>query len=131
MYPQYSFETDIEGSFIVHGNTERLEQVMMNLINNAVKYSQTNKNIIIKAVKHQESIRVSVTDFGIGLSPDQVEHIFERFYRVEDKKHMASGLGMGLYISAEIIHTHHGKIGVDSELGKGATFYFDLPLISA
>jgi two-component system phosphate regulon sensor histidine kinase PhoR len=131
IYPQYTFDADVEGNFIVHGNAERLEQVMMNLINNAVKYSQTNKNIIIKAVPHQDNIRVSVTDFGIGLSPDQVEHIFERFYRVEDKKHMASGLGMGLYISAEIIHTHHGKIGVDSELGNGATFYFDLPLISA
>lgn len=100
----------------------------MNFINNAIKYSQINKKIIIKAEKYQNSVRVSVTDFGIGLSADHIERIFERFYRVEDKKHMTSGLGMGLYISAEIINNHRGDIGVNSELGKGATFYFDLPL---
>jgi two-component system CheB/CheR fusion protein len=70
-----------------------------------------------------------VTDFGIGLSEEQIDRIFERFYRVEDKKFMTSGLGMGLYISTEIINNHQSKIMVQSELGNGATFYFDLPLI--
>ena len=101
----------------------------MNLINNAVKYSPDNKNIIIKTLRQGDKVRVSVTDFGIGLSGEQIERIFERFYRVEDKKFMAGGLGMGLYISAEIINAHNGKIGVESTPGKGSTFYFDLPLI--
>jgi two-component system phosphate regulon sensor histidine kinase PhoR len=65
----------------------------------------------------------------MGLSAGQIEHIFERFYRVEDKKFMASGLGMGLYISADIINNHNGDIGVVSELGEGATFYFELSLL--
>ena len=102
----------------------------MNFINNSVKYSLDDKHIILKTTIKTDVVRVSVTDYGIGLSDEQIERIFERFYRVEDKKFMTSGLGMGLYISTEIINNHQGKIGVESELGKGATFYFELPLIT-
>jgi two-component system phosphate regulon sensor histidine kinase PhoR len=130
IYPANTFMKQDGHNFLIHGNAERLEQVLMNLLNNAVKYAQVNKNVIIKTTKHDNHIRVSVIDFGIGLSDDQMKRIFERFYRVEDKKYMTSGLGMGLYISAEIIRNHQGKIGVKSELGQGAEFYFDLPLIS-
>ncbi|TSD67470.1 PAS domain S-box protein [Inquilinus sp. KBS0705] len=129
MNPGYKFENLSNGTYTIHGNQERLEQVLMNLINNAVKYSHGNKNITISTTKHDDNVRVSVIDNGIGLSHDQKSKIFERFYRVEDKKNMTSGLGMGLYISHEIISNHHGKIGVDSEPGKGSTFYFELPLI--
>ncbi len=128
MYPEYKFDIQASPGLSITGNAERLEQVLMNFINNAVKYSQLNKQIIIKTKLQDNMVRVSVSDFGIGLSTEQIERIFERFYRVEDPKFMASGLGMGLYISAEIIKNHNGKIGVDSELGKGATFYFELPL---
>jgi two-component system CheB/CheR fusion protein len=128
MYPNYNFISKAEAGLLINGNDERLEQVIMNLINNAVKYSPGDNNVLIGAEKRDGMVRVSVTDNGIGLSPEQKERIFERFYRVEDKKYMSSGLGMGLYISQEIINHHHGKIGVDSELGKGASFYFELPL---
>jgi two-component system phosphate regulon sensor histidine kinase PhoR len=111
MYPNYNFKNDAETGLVINGNEERLEQVVMNLINNAVKYSPNDNNIVIGAVKRNGSVRVSVTDNGIGLSPEQKERIFERFYRVEDKKYMSSGLGMGLYISQEIVNHHHGKIG--------------------
>jgi len=131
IYPANVFENTNEKIFLVQGNSDRLEQVIMNLINNAVKYSKEHKNAVIKTFLHNNQVRVSVTDFGVGLSEGQKERIFERFYRVEDKKYMTSGLGVGLHISAEIIKNHKGKIGVDSELGKGATFYFDLPLASA
>jgi two-component system phosphate regulon sensor histidine kinase PhoR len=131
IYPGYNFECRVEADYVVNGNAERLEQVLMNLLNNAVKYSPVNKNIIIGADKINESVRVSVTDFGIGLSDGQIERIFERFYRVEDKKFMVSGLGMGLYISSEIINAHNGKINAQSEFGKGSTFYFELPLVNA
>jgi two-component system phosphate regulon sensor histidine kinase PhoR len=115
--------------YMVDGNSERLEQVLMNLINNAVKYSPQNKDVIIQTSANSDSVRVAVTDFGIGLSAGEQERIFERFYRVEDKKHRTSGLGMGLYISAEIIDYHNGEIGVESAAGKGSTFYFELPLL--
>ena len=129
MYPDYSIEVDhSSNNYPVKGNAERLEQVIMNLINNSVKYSKTIKKIIIKTFNHENWVRVSVTDFGIGLSDEQQHRIFDRFYRVEDKKYMTSGLGMGLYISAQIINTHNGRIGVESEFGKGSTFYFDLPM---
>jgi two-component system, OmpR family, phosphate regulon sensor histidine kinase PhoR len=131
IYPAYVFENQSHGSFLINGNTERLEQVVMNLINNAVKYSPESKRIIIETVQQKNFVRVSVIDFGIGLTNEQIERIFERFYRVEDKKYMTSGLGMGLYISTEIINAHHGKIGVSSEPGKGSNFYFDLPLVNA
>jgi two-component system phosphate regulon sensor histidine kinase PhoR len=129
IHPGNNFTIKDGHDYFINGNAERLEQVFMNLINNAVKYSPQNKNVIIEASLHNEHVRVSVTDFGIGLSSEQKERIFERFYRVEDKKHMTSGLGMGLYISAEIISYHNGEIGVESEAGKGSTFYFELPLV--
>jgi two-component system phosphate regulon sensor histidine kinase PhoR len=80
----------------------------MNLVNNAVKYSHINKTVLISTAKARRYVRISVTDKGIGLSADQKSKIFERFYRVEDKKNMTSGLGMGLYISNEIIQNHNG-----------------------
>ena len=129
IYPENVFIKHDGQNYLVNGNSERLEQVVMNLINNAVKYSAANKTIIIKTAPLNNMVRISVTDFGIGLSDDQKQKIFERFYRVEDKKFMTGGLGMGLYISAEIVRNHQGRIGVDGELGKGCTFYFDLPLL--
>jgi two-component system CheB/CheR fusion protein len=128
MYHSFIFEVDNEMEFVVKGNAERLEQVIMNLVSNAVKYSKEDKRVIIKTMKHDGWGRVAVTDFGIGLRKEQQKRIFDRFYRVEDKKYMTSGLGMGLYISSQIIHTHRGTLGVDSELGKGSTFYFDLEM---
>jgi two-component system CheB/CheR fusion protein len=130
IYSLYEFESQLQPGIHINGNSERLEQVLMNFINNAVKYSMTDKKIILKTSVKNNLVRVSVTDFGIGLSAEQIDRIFERFYRVEDKKLMTGGLGMGLYICDEIINNHHGKIGVESELGKGATFYFELPLIT-
>jgi two-component system phosphate regulon sensor histidine kinase PhoR len=128
VYPAFKIENEAEPGLLINGNEERLEQVLMNFINNAVKYSPDSNSIIIRAEKLERCVRVSVTDKGIGLSPEQKGKIFERFYRVEDKKYMSSGLGMGLYISQEIISNHNGKIGVDSQLGAGSTFYFELPL---
>jgi two-component system phosphate regulon sensor histidine kinase PhoR len=131
IYPTFSFENEAQTSYTVNGNPERLEQVIMNLINNAVKYSPESKKVIVKTIQLNNAVRISVIDYGVGLSKEQIERIFERFYRVEDKKYMTSGLGMGLYIVTEIVNAHQGKIGVESELGKGSTFYFDLPLIGA
>jgi len=128
IYPGFSFEVENNKDYMVKANSERLGQIISNLVNNAVKYSKQDKRVIIKTGKSGNCARVSVTDFGIGLDEDQKKKIFERFYRVEDKKYMTSGLGMGLYISSQIMDTHKGTIGVESELGKGSTFYFELPL---
>ena len=89
---------------------------------------RSDKRVIIKTEKIGGLLKISVADFGIGLDANQKKKIFERFYRVEDKRYLISGLGMGLYISSQIVTTHGGTIGVESELGKGSTFYFELPL---
>jgi two-component system phosphate regulon sensor histidine kinase PhoR len=127
VYADYTFVNEAQAGFMINGNAERLEQVLMNLLNNAVKYSPFNKEVIVKTTQDNDKVRVAVIDFGVGLSAKQIERIFERFYGVEDKKFMSGGLGMGLYIAAEIINAHNGKIGVESEPDKGSTFYFDLP----
>lgn len=124
MFPEHHIVFVPGIDYLVNGNMERLEQVLMNLISNAVKYAPEHKEIILSIGFENGKVKVSVTDFGIGLSENQQEKIFERFYRVEDKSFMASGLGMGLYISMEIVKSHHGTMGVDSKLGEGSTFYF-------
>ena len=129
IYPNNPIKHHIEPTLMVHGNPERIEQVVMNFISNAAKYSPDGSDIIINATRTDGHVRVSVTDAGIGLSPGQQEKIFERFYRVEDKTYATSGLGMGLFISSEIVKTHKGHIYVESELHKGSTFYFELPLV--
>ena len=130
MYPSYHIKTELQEDAIVHGNAERLEQVLMNLINNAVKYSPQNKEIIVRTSKHKASAAVSVIDHGIGMSESDQKMIFERFYRVNGNEFSTSGLGMGLYISSEIIREHNGRLQVKSQLGKGSTFSFELPLVS-
>jgi two-component system CheB/CheR fusion protein len=128
IYPAFEFRQEIEPGLIVCANAERIEQVFMNLISNAVKYSPVNKIIDISARKMDGHMKVCVKDRGIGLRTADQKKIFERFYRVEDNKYMASGLGMGLYISSEIIREHKGTMYVESTLNEGSSFYFTLPL---
>ena len=128
MFPDYHVDFNPGEDFVINGNAERLEQVLMNMINNAVKYSPKSNEIIITVDKEGHHVKIGVRDFGIGLSAEQQDKIFERFYRVDDKNFMVSGLGMGLYISKEIIKNHHGSMGVVSKIGEGATFYILLPL---
>lgn len=124
MFPGHHIVVTPGTDYQVKGNMERLEQVLMNLISNAVKYAPDRKEIILSSEIENGKVKVSVTDFGIGLSESQQHKIFERFYRVEDKNFMASGLGMGLYISMEIVKSHLGTMGVKSTLNEGSTFYF-------
>lgn len=119
----------VEGDLAIqlHADRHRLDKVLNNLISNAIKYSPNADMIKIEAKGAKGSLRLSVTDFGIGISQDKLTSIFDRFFRVESNS-MISGLGLGLYISAEIIKSHQGEIGVISEPGKGSTFWFTIPL---
>lgn len=113
----------------VYADKEKIAQVIGNFISNAVKYSPKGSIITISAKKLGENLWVSVKDEGIGLKLRDQQNVFQRFYRVEDEHTRGlSGFGIGLYLSAEIIRLHHGKIAVESEEGKGAEFYFLLPL---
>jgi PAS domain S-box-containing protein len=113
---------------IIKADREKIGQVISNLINNAVKYSPKNMDVTITLSQTEDNIKVAVTDNGIGVKLKDQDKIFQRFYRVEDESTKGfSGFGIGLYLSAEIIHLHNGTIGVDSNDSKGSTFYFTLP----
>lgn len=111
---------------IVYADRDKLIQVITNLVNNAVKYSPRADKIHISLNCHHNQVVCSVQDFGIGISQDKHGTVFERFKQVNDAKQF-SGLGLGLYISREIIHAEGGQIWLESILGKGSIFYFTLP----
>jgi PAS domain S-box-containing protein len=113
---------------IITADREKIGQVINNLISNAVKYSPKNTDIKVSVQRLNHQVKVSVRDNGIGIKLKDQQNIFQRFYRVEDDSTKGfSGFGIGLYLSAEIIELHQGKIGVESE-GKGSEFYFVLPV---
>jgi PAS domain S-box-containing protein len=126
---QISLDTDIE-SLIMNGDADRIEQVLINLLNNAIKYSPGRNKVELSLSSTDSEVKIGVKDYGIGIAHDKLTKIFTRFYRVEGTNHTISGLGIGLYLSDEIITRHHGKLWVESELGKGSTFWFTLPLFN-
>ncbi|MBS1523452.1 MAG: PAS domain S-box protein [Bacteroidetes bacterium] len=113
---------------MVDADEHAIDQVITNLVNNAVKYAPNSVEIILAANTEGKFARISVQDFGPGIPEDKLPHLFERYYQVNASAYRRSGLGLGLYICSEIVKKHNGKIGVESELGKGSTFYFTLPL---
>jgi two-component system CheB/CheR fusion protein len=116
-----------DADYEIEGDKNRLEQVVINLLSNAVKYSHGAEMVIVRLIKEVDCIKVSVTDFGIGIQKDKLPFVFDRYFRARENHHF-SGLGLGLYISCQIVKQHGGAIGVISEEGKGSTFWFTLPL---
>ena len=112
----------------IHADEHRIDQVVVNFVNNAVKYAPDSKDICLNVEKIGNMAKISVKDTGPGIAPDKIPHLFSRYYRADYSGSQYSGLGLGLYISAEIVKRHGGEIGVDSELGKGSTFWFKLPI---
>lgn len=118
-----------QASAPVFGDRERVGQVLTNLLINAVKYSSHADKVLICIATEQERAVVSVQDFGIGIAEIHHKHLFERFYRADDADiNTYPGLGIGLYISHEIIKRHHGQMWFESRKGAGSTFSFSLPL---
>jgi signal transduction histidine kinase len=110
------------------GDRDRLGQVFTNLISNAIKYSPDAEKVEIDLRTSEDAVTISVRDHGLGIPREQHDKIFERFYRASGPKQKAvPGLGMGLYIVAEIVKGHGGNITVDSTVGKGSTFTVTLP----
>jgi PAS domain S-box-containing protein len=113
---------------IVNADKEKIGQVVINLISNAVKYSSSGSTIQVACIQENGLAKVSVSDEGIGITEEDQRRLFERYYRVENNNNKISGFGIGLYLSAEIINRHHGKIWVESEINIGSTFYFTISL---
>lgn len=112
---------------LIYADYDKISSVIVNLLSNAVKYAPMSKQIEVKCELADQMAQVSVRDYGIGIQAQDVDKLFERYYRVKSDHHV-SGFGIGLYLSAEIIARHNGRIWLDSEPGKGSTFYFSLPL---
>jgi PAS domain S-box-containing protein len=111
----------------VFADQNKIEQVLINFVNNAVKYAPESKEIIIQVENLPHQVKVSVIDQGPGISQEDAAKVFNRYFRVEQEGGRRTGLGLGLYISAEIIRRHEGEIGLSSEIGKGCAFWFTIP----
>jgi PAS domain S-box-containing protein len=123
------FDADKDTRVLV--DAQRIQQVMINLLNNGCKYSPGAKEVILRVEKQRKApdVKISVQDFGIGIPAEELKYIFEKYYRVKDASHQASGLGIGLYLIKEIVQLHKSNIIAESEINKGSTFYFYLPLV--
>ncbi|WP_313214088.1 ATP-binding protein [Soonwooa sp.] len=114
--------------FLMPFDPIRVEQVLINFLTNAIKYSPKNNKVIITTSVDENDIKISVTDFGIGIPEYKQDAVFNKFYRVEESSLQFQGMGIGLYICAEIIKQHGGSIGLSSIIDEGSTFYFTLPI---
>lgn len=125
----HAIEFQYSDSVVVNADHDKINSVLTNLIGNAIKYSPKGKAVEVECKVTGNNVQVSIKDDGMGLLPQDKDKVFDRYFRVESNhtQHI-SGFGIGLYLSAEIIHRHNGKIWVESESGKGSTFYFSLPL---
>jgi PAS domain S-box-containing protein len=126
-YPEVDILVKDELKLVVWADRVRIEQVILNLFTNALKYSPKGQPITVALEKEDFQFKCSITDNGIGIPPEKQPYIFDRFFRVHENSQHYAGLGMGLYICAEIIKQHRGAIGVISEEGQGSIFWFTLP----
>ena len=117
-----------EGLPLVDADAEALTQALLNLINNAIKYSRDDKHIVVEARREGDSVRISVKDRGIGVAKSEHKKIFEKFYRAEDSLvHETKGSGLGLSLVKHIMDAHGGRVEVDSSPGRGSVFALVLP----
>lgn len=112
----------------IYADATRIEQVLVNLISNAVKYSPENGAIKIRVETSANELKVTVQDSGIGISAASLPRVFDCYFRAHKNDKRFKGTGLGLYISKQIINQHNGEIGASSEEGKGSSFWFTLPL---
>ena len=128
MNPKHQIITQNLEDLEYTGDHFRLEQVVQNFLSNAIKYSPDADRIIVNTKTTDGFIEVSVQDFGIGIQPDHLNRLSDRYYRVDNTAMRFEGLGLGLFISSEILKGHRGSFWIESEPDKGSTFYFKLPL---
>ncbi len=130
VHPDVQIEIDVPDELpVVNLDSTRVAQVLDNMLNNAQKYAPGSP-ITIKAFVKGEQLWIEVHDEGPGIPAEHTPHLFERFYRMPQSSNIR-GTGLGLYISRKIIEAHGGEIGVLSQAGKGATFFFEIPMVNS
>ena len=118
----------IPDDLYVMADTKRLSRIMINLLNNALKYSPDHSTVAVKAYCKEDQAVISVTDHGTGIEPDEISKLFQRYYRTESGRKNPNSVGLGLYITKELVQAHGGRIWVESTPGIGSTFSFTMPL---
>ena len=127
----YQIVTEVAPDIWVDADESKLSQVIYNLINNAVNYTGSDKKITVRLFRKGEAARVEIVDTGIGIPVDQIDAVWERYYKIDrNHKRAAVGTGLGLSIVKNVLELHKAAYGVDSIVGKGSTFWFELPLSS-
>ena len=123
----YDIEFDYDHNVFCEADEFKIYQVIYNLVNNAINYSTDNKTIRVVQKDFGSIVRIEVIDKGDGIPKDKIKDVFERYYKI-DKTHKRAvmGTGLGLSIVKNILELHHANYGVDSEVGKGSTFWFEL-----
>jgi two-component system, OmpR family, phosphate regulon sensor histidine kinase PhoR len=129
--PETTLELAAEAQGAATGDRDRLQQVLVNLLDNAVKYSPSGGRVVLRVEDGAKSVRLSVADEGVGIPPAEQQRVFEKFYRLDNQLTRAGGgTGLGLYITRELVRRMGGTIGVRSEPGAGSTFTVELPRAS-
>lgn len=129
IYPSYTIIKKGKADVCIKGNAVRLEQVIINYLTNAIKYAPDSKEIHVLTELQSNQLYFAVQDFGMGISAEHQQSIFNKFFRVSESAPHIQGLGIGLYICSEILKMHHASFGVKSEPGQGSVFYFVIPVI--
>lgn len=125
----YTILLDCPDNIIVNGDEAKIKQIIANLLNNAVKYCGPDRTVYISAKKNHGKMRFSVTDHGMGIAPEDLAYIWNRYYKASTNHVRATtGTGLGLSIVKNLLSLHNADFGVDSEVGKGSTFWFTLPI---
>ncbi len=127
---KYTIEIPNELKDKVLVDPDRIQEVVGNFISNSIKYTNDGFVKVVMSQPNPETVRVEVVDSGTGIAPEEQTNLFQKFHRVESNVGKTTGTGLGLYISKLLVEKFHGKIGINSELGKGSTFWFELPLVS-
>ena len=124
----YIILRETEGVCLVEADRSRIEQVVYNLLGNALTYTGADRTVRVAETRHGDRVRISVSDSGKGIDASELPHIWDRYFRArESHKRAVIGSGLGLNICRGILEMHHAPYGVESETGKGSTFWFELP----
>lgn len=124
----YILKTDIAPDITAYGDEKKIEQVLYNLLGNAVNYTGEDKKVMVSLKTENDLAVVSITDTGKGIAPEEIKNVWDRYYRINQHKRNVVGSGLGLSIVKNIFILHGAQYGIDSEINKGSTFWFKLPL---